>query len=248
MSKNFIQPGKVLDIVVPVGAGDLKSGDPFLIGALKSAIAGQDSALAGGTFGVIQADVKEGEDGTLAIWGVWELPKDENEAIVQWAELFFDDVNKRLTAVKNNSFKRVGIALLAAPAGSGNDKVTVALRPDGAESSNVLIVDHVTTAARTAGTPFLLQQGADRMLAIPLKDAAGAGENIPILVNGPVQLEKAAVGISVYEKAFWDDGASKVTNASAAGLVEIGYFLAAQIAGDAFAYVRLKDDFVTPVP
>lgn len=96
--RNYIQPGNV--VTVPAPAGGVLGGDGVLIGAL---------------FGVASHDAVEGEDFSLQVTGVVDLPK-ANEAITLGARVYFDATSHVVTATDTGN-TLIGVAVAAAAAG-----------------------------------------------------------------------------------------------------------------------------------
>jgi predicted RecA/RadA family phage recombinase len=90
MSKSFRSPGKVMDFVT--GADQL-SGDVVAIG---------------GGFGVLSNDTKSGLVGSLALEGVFKLPK-ATGAWVQGDQIFWDGSAKKCTKTKTGN-TQIGLA------------------------------------------------------------------------------------------------------------------------------------------
>ena len=97
----------------------------------------------------------------------------------------------------------------------------------------------VGSVAATSGTPILVSGVVADLLCIPKADAAAAGQ-VAAYVGGVVfRHAKAAVAIESGEIAYWDNDNSVVTNANTSD-TQIGYFVAAQLEGDANADVYLS--------
>lgn len=106
MAKNYIQPGEVLD---HVAASNLTSGSAVLVGK---------------RLGVALGDIATGATGSVAMKGVYQLPKLGTDVVAQGDELYWDNTNKRLTTTSTSN-TRAGYA--AAAAGSGVTTVNVQL-------------------------------------------------------------------------------------------------------------------------
>lgn len=107
--KNYIQPGDVLDVTP---AAEVLSGAGFLIGSGTT-----------GLIGVAIATIPANTIGSVRVSGVFELPKLGTDVVAVGAQLYWDDINKRLTlTATNNSF--AGWAVEAA----GNGVTTVKIR------------------------------------------------------------------------------------------------------------------------
>ena len=81
MSKNHVQPGKVLDFVNDTGA----------------AIASGDVVKAGALLGVALKDIAIGATGSVAVDGVFTVPKVAGTAITQGATVVFKAATKAFT-------------------------------------------------------------------------------------------------------------------------------------------------------
>ena len=81
MAKNHVQPGKVLDYVNDTGA-DIASGDVVKAGAL---------------LGVALKDIPDGETGSVAVDGVFAVPKVTGTPIAQGASVVFKADSKAFT-------------------------------------------------------------------------------------------------------------------------------------------------------
>ena len=81
MANNHVQPGKVLDYVNITGAL-IQSGDVVLAGAL---------------LGVSLVDIAPGATGSVAVDGVFAVPKKAGTAIAQGVELVYKAADKEFT-------------------------------------------------------------------------------------------------------------------------------------------------------
>lgn len=106
MAKNYIQPGEVLDVTA--GAA-ITSGSGILVGV---------------RLGVALADIANGAVGSVAVKGVYSLPKLSTDVVAQGALLYWDNTNKRLTTTATAN-TLAGYA--AAAAASGATTVNIAL-------------------------------------------------------------------------------------------------------------------------
>lgn len=102
MATNFIQEGKRLDYVA---SADIESGDVVVLGT-RCAIA--------------TVDIDNGDTGTVALEGVWEVACKSSDVIAKYDALYWDATEEELTktATANTYF---GMAVSAA----GNTVVTV---------------------------------------------------------------------------------------------------------------------------
>lgn len=107
MAKNYIQPGEVLDHIVAGSA--VTSGSGILIG-VRLGVALKDGAV--------------GETISVAVKGVYNLPKLSTDVVAQGAALYWDNTNKRLTTTAAGA-TLAGYA--AAAAGNGAATVNIAL-------------------------------------------------------------------------------------------------------------------------
>jgi len=106
MAKNYIQPGEVID---HTAAANISSGAGVLIGK---------------RLGVALGDIKAGATGSVAMKGVYSLPKLGTDNVAQGDELYWDNDAKRLTLDATDN-TRAGYA--AAAAGAGVATVNLAL-------------------------------------------------------------------------------------------------------------------------
>lgn len=106
MAKNYVQPGDVLDYVA---AGARTSGQAFLIGS-RLAVALAAAAI--------------GETISVAVKGVYSVPKLSTDVMPQGTPLYWDDTNDRLT-LDATSNTLAGYA--AEAAGAGETTVNIAL-------------------------------------------------------------------------------------------------------------------------
>lgn len=104
MANNHVQPGKVLDYVNSTGA-DIASGDVVKAGAL---------------LGVALKDIPDGETGSVAVDGVFAVPKVSGTAIAQGAAVVFKAATKAFTvgaAVAGDVSGAAAVAFNAAASG-----------------------------------------------------------------------------------------------------------------------------------
>lgn len=106
MASNHIQPGEVMSFTA---AAALASGAGVKIG-VRIGVALQALAI--------------GETGSVAVTGVWSLPKLSTDVVTQGALLYWDDTNKRLTLTSAGN-TLAGYAFEAA--GSGVTSVAIKL-------------------------------------------------------------------------------------------------------------------------
>lgn len=106
MAKNYIQPGEVLDYTA------------------STAVTSGSGVLMGKRLGVALADIANGATGSVAVRGVYSLPKLSTDVVAQGDELYWDNTNKRLTTTASGNTK-AGYA--AAAAGNGVATVAIAL-------------------------------------------------------------------------------------------------------------------------
>lgn len=105
--KNFVQPGKYMTVVAPVGG--VESGLPYLVGGLV---------------GVATGSKAEGEEYEMCLEGVVELAKAGATVIAQGAKVGWDATAKLVVAAGAGDFD-IGHAFVAA--GNGPTKVQVKL-------------------------------------------------------------------------------------------------------------------------
>lgn len=77
MAKNYVQPGEVIDWTN--GGADVASDDPVVIGANGDAVVG-----------VAMVDIASGATGSVALCGVYELPKADAAVIAAGEFVMFD--------------------------------------------------------------------------------------------------------------------------------------------------------------
>ncbi|TGQ69523.1 DUF2190 family protein [Mesorhizobium sp. M00.F.Ca.ET.186.01.1.1] len=109
MAKNYIQPGNTItwtneDVT---GAVDVASGDGVVAGSL---------------FGVAQTDIAIGDDGELALIGVWELPKVSAQAWTFGQRIYWVAASGEATTTAGSN-KLIGVAVEAADNPSATGKV-----------------------------------------------------------------------------------------------------------------------------
>ncbi|MEG0937912.1 MAG: DUF2190 family protein [Comamonas sp.] len=107
MAKNHVQPGKVLDYVNDTGA-DIASGDVVKAGAL---------------LGVALKDIPDGETGSVAVDGVFAVPKVAGTAIAQGAAVVFKAATKAFTVGATAAGDVSGAAAVAFNAAAAGDTV-----------------------------------------------------------------------------------------------------------------------------
>jgi len=103
--QNYIQKGEVLPFIA---AADLVSGQGLLLNDL---------------FGVVAADTLTGEEGNLAITGVYSLPM-AAVTVTQFSKAYWDDTAKKVT---NVATANTLIGVFADAAASGAAEVGVRL-------------------------------------------------------------------------------------------------------------------------
>lgn len=104
--KNYVQPGKVIDIVAPTGG--VVSGQIVVIGSL---------------IGVSNLTAAEGEPSVIDTEGVFEVPKTSALAIAVGDKLYWDATNKVVNKTASGN-TLVGIAVAA----SANPSPTAKLK------------------------------------------------------------------------------------------------------------------------
>jgi len=109
MAKKYIQPGNEItwtneDVT---GAADVASGDGVVAGSL---------------FGVAQTDIAVGDSGTLALIGVWELPKVSAQAWDVGDKIYWVAADGECTTTAGSN-KLIGVAIEAAANPSATGKV-----------------------------------------------------------------------------------------------------------------------------
>lgn len=106
--KNFIQPGKTLDLLAP---NDVLSGEAFIIGSI---------------FAVASADALSGEDVVGEVEGVFELPNLTTNVVAVGDKLNWNNTNKELQLATSDLD---GVATAIEIAGNGDVLVQVKLTP-----------------------------------------------------------------------------------------------------------------------
>lgn len=94
--KNFIQHGRMLDIVVP--SGGVSAGKGILIGVM---------------FGVAAVTAAQNAIATIDLEGVFTLDKTTGEAWTAGAALYWNDTTKKVTTTVGSNVK-IGVAAAAA--------------------------------------------------------------------------------------------------------------------------------------
>jgi predicted RecA/RadA family phage recombinase len=105
--KNYVQPGEVVTFTAPA---NLKSGDPFMVGAM---------------FAVAAFDALSGAAVEGAVEGVFILPKPNTVVAFNQGERVFFDAATGLCKKTASGFFPIGIATVAA--GASDSTVTVRL-------------------------------------------------------------------------------------------------------------------------
>ena len=115
MAKNYVQPGKVLDLAAPY---QRNAGEGALIGNL---------------FGVALNTVANGAVGQFATEGVWTLAKATGAAWTVGQLLYWDNSAKNVTGTSTSNF-RIGAATVAAASGdtTGTLRLNAQAVPAGA--------------------------------------------------------------------------------------------------------------------
>lgn len=104
---NYKQSGEVLDFTATAA---LSSGDLVLVGT---------------KVGVATVDLAIGEEGSVRVWGVCDVPKLSTDVVTQGAALYFDEGNSWLTLDDNAGANTLaGYAFAAA----GNGVTTVLVK------------------------------------------------------------------------------------------------------------------------
>ncbi|HXV31864.1 MAG TPA: DUF2190 family protein [Sinorhizobium sp.] len=105
--KNYIQPGKSIDITAP--SGGVTSGLVAIIGSL---------------IGVAAVTAAEGEAAAIATEGVFELPKTSAQAWTVGAKIYWDATNSVATTVStSNTLIGIAVAVAANPSSTGMVKL-----------------------------------------------------------------------------------------------------------------------------
>lgn len=105
MANNFVSDGEIMDYTA---AADLAVGVGVLIGA---------------RLGVTLVAIANTKTGSVAMEGVWTLPKLSTDVMAQGALLYWDNTNKRLTTTSAGN-TLAGYCMLAA----GNGATTVRIK------------------------------------------------------------------------------------------------------------------------
>lgn len=101
--KNFVANG---DAITITAADNLTSGQGVLIGSI---------------FGVAANDIANGDDGTINLTGVYELPMSTNDPAFHFAPVYWDNIEKNCVGSSANN-TLIGVSL-----GGGGGVVTVRL-------------------------------------------------------------------------------------------------------------------------
>lgn len=105
--KNFVQPGKVITAIAPVGG--VVSGQIYQVGTLV---------------GVATGSAAVGEEYELALMGVYKQPKDTALVLAQGVAVDWDDTAKEIVATTTGDF---AAGAVAKSAGNGETEVDVLL-------------------------------------------------------------------------------------------------------------------------
>lgn len=106
MAKNFIQPGKQIDVAAPTGG--VTTGKGVLIGTM---------------FGVALATAAVGVSFSCALTGVWDLDKVSTEVWVVGDKIYWDNGNLRCSNAPTAGFRFIGYATAAAANPTSTGKV-----------------------------------------------------------------------------------------------------------------------------
>ena len=151
MAKNFVQPGKHLDLTAPTGG--VTTGVGVLIGRLFS-IALQTVAAAAAFVGATN--------------GVWDLAKTSAQAWVVGDPIYWDNTNKRADNVPSAGFRRIGVAAADAanPSSTGQVRLDWRIGPIQGEAG--------PAAASLATAGAETYTAAQILGGIIVRDCAGA--------------------------------------------------------------------------
>ena len=102
------------------------------IGAMLQITAGAayssgDGVVAGGIFGVATGDIANGAAGTIALTGVYSLPKVGSQAWTVGARVYWDAANDRCTTTGAGGLLFIGTAVAAVGSGAGETAGNVRL-------------------------------------------------------------------------------------------------------------------------
>jgi predicted RecA/RadA family phage recombinase len=102
------------------------------IGAMLQITAGAaysygDGVVAGGIFGVATGDIANGAEGTIALTGVYSLPKVGSQAWTVGARVYWDAANDRCTTTGAGGLLFIGTAVSAVGSGAGETAGNVRL-------------------------------------------------------------------------------------------------------------------------
>lgn len=104
--RNYVQRGETVTLTAPTGG--VKSGDPFLVGAI---------------FAVAAYDAAQGADVEGATIGVFDLPKDAS-VIAQGVAVYWDNAAKKITTTAAGN-TLVGKAVVAAGGSATTARVLI---------------------------------------------------------------------------------------------------------------------------
>jgi len=215
--KNYFASGKQIKFTVPRGVS-IASGEPYMHGNL---------------FGVSMGAYSAGDDAILERFGIFDLAKDNTEAIADKADLYFDSVNKRLTAKAVGPY--VGQANGAAAETATTVQAFIFGKGEGGDSGGSISLT-APSGGVVAGVGYII--GSMFVVALETKDEAEAFE---AKIDGVVTLAKNnSVATTEGQEIFWDDTNKEVTPTSASGLYSIGHALTAQANTDTEQSVHLS--------
>ncbi len=109
MAKNFVQPGKAINLTTPTGG--VSSGDGFVVGNI---------------FAVAAYDATQGEEVEGVVVGVFELPKSVG-VINEGAQVWWDDSAKTVENASGAGLFPIGICV----GGAASGDATCSVRLDG---------------------------------------------------------------------------------------------------------------------
>lgn len=145
--KNYVQSGEYLEITAPAA---ISSGDGVLIGDL---------------FGVAVTDIANGENGNLAVEGVYSLAKatDVGSGGTIWNPAYFDATQKKVTAIASGNTQ---VGIFAETTLDAATSAKVLLSPQTGEKDEMVVSTRQAGAGSLATQAFFIAPVAMRVLKV----------------------------------------------------------------------------------
>lgn len=212
MARNYIQPGKNIDLTAPTGG--VTSGVGVFIGRLFAVAT--SAAVAAAAF-------------VGARFGVWSLAKTSAQAWVVGDKIYWDNTNKRADNLPTAGFRRIGVCVAAAanPSSTGY----VLLMP----GVDVLQGDALPAAASINTAGAVTYTAAQMLGGIIVRDPNGAGRTdvLPTAALLVAAIPGAAVGDIIKTQIINGADAAEVLtlSAGAGGAFDANQTAASQVIG-----------------